>query len=242
MTSLSPNLMQMVLSYDDLLQLAAVQAGDLAPAEAPESLRAAGIVTPDGAHPVAGSLVEVAVAPARSVVVERFDGATVAPMFVGWLPDGRTTTTTTDADGAALVTATDLSLLRHLLRQWLVLLDRPTPAERAVVRTDTAVIDAAWPAGGGDPTGDPELDAILGSWRLAWRATGNWAERPTDQSVTVVDAGPNGWWQVRHDALPVAQPREGPVQVALVPMTLDEVMSALGDVVTGRASRHSSGA
>jgi len=237
MTSLSPNLMQMVLSYDDLLQLAAVHAGELPPAEAPETLREAGIVTPDGAHPVAGSLVEVAVAPARSVVVERFDGALVAPMFVGWLPDGRTTLTTTDAAGAALVAATDLSLLRHLLRQWLVLLDRPTPAERTVVRTDTAVIDAAWPAGGGDPTGDPELDAILGSWRLAWRASGNWADRPTDESLTVVDAGPNGWWQVQHDDLSVAQPREEPVLVTLVPMTLEDVMSALGDVVSGREAR-----
>ncbi len=239
MTSLNPNLMQMALSYDDLLKLAAVHAGELSPAEAPETLREAGIVTSDGAHPVAGSLVEVAVAPARSVVVERFDGAMVAPMFVGWLPDGRATMTTIDAGGGALVTATDLSLLRHLLRQWLVLLDRPTPAERAVVRTDTGVIDAAWPTGGGDPTGDPDLDAVLGSWQLAWRATGNWADRPTDKSLTVVDAGRNGWWQVRNEDLSVSQPREEPVMVALVPMTLDDVMSALGDVVTGRFARTS---
>lgn len=236
MTSLSPNLMQMVLSYDDLLQLASVHSGELAPGEAPETLRQAGIVTPDGAHPVAGSLVEVAVAPARSIVVERFDGSRVDPMFVGWLPDGRTTMTTTDDAGAAQVTATDLSLLRHLLRQWLVLLDRPTPQDRRVVRTDTEVIDAAWPAGGGDPTEDPALDLILDSWRLAWRATGNWAERPTDGTLTVVDAGPNGWWKVEHDEVPRGGGREEPVMIALVPMTLADLLDALGDVVTGRAA------
>ncbi|MFO6452036.1 MULTISPECIES: hypothetical protein [unclassified Aeromicrobium] len=230
---LDETFLQLTVGYDDLIKLAEVHAGRVAPADAPTRLRQEGLVTSTGVHPTAASLVEVAVGPARSVVVERFDGATLSPLFIGWMPDGRATTSAPDAEGAVVVTATELGLLRDQLRQWLAIFDREVPAERPTVTTNTTVIDAAMTLEGVDPSGDADLDPVLEGWRLAWRATGNWAERDVDATVTVVDAGPQGWYRVEH------APRTGTEEVAvtLAPLTLDEVVSALGDVVTGRGSR-----
>jgi hypothetical protein len=230
---LDETFLQLTVGYDDLLLLAEVHAGTTAPGDVPARLREAGLVGPTGLNPTAAGLVEVAVAPARSVVVERFDGATLSPMFIGWLPDGRATTSAPDADGAVVVTATEFGLVRDQLRQWLGIFDRDIVDERHDVSTDTTVIDAAVSARGAQPTGDAALDAIIASWRLAWRANGNWAQRPVDAGVTVVDAGSQGWYRVDHP------PRAGAeaVDVTLVPLDLEGVLAALGDVVTGRRSR-----
>lgn len=233
MPHLDETFMQLTIGYDDLLRLADVVAGTTAPGDVPARLREAGLVGPTGVHPVAASLVEVAVGPARSVVLERFDGATLTPLFVAWLPDGRATTSVPNADRDVVVTATELGLIRDQLRQWLAILDRPIVPGRERILTDTTVIDAAVSASGVEATGDPRLDAVIAGWRLAWRAHGNWARREIDTSLTVVDAGPQGWLRVDHP------PREGrePVPVTLVPLTLDEVLAQLGDVVTGRRAR-----
>lgn len=229
---LDETFLQLTVGYDDLLLLAQVHAGAAAVADLPGRLRQAGLAEGTGLHPVVAGLVEVAVAPARSVVVERFDGTSLTPMFLGWLPDGRATTSTPDAQGAVVVTATEFALLRDQLRQWLGILDREVVPGRAPVSTDTSVIDAAISSRGVAPTGDDALDAVLEQWRLAWRANGNWAQREVDASVTVVDAGAQGWFRVDHP------PRTGDetVAVTLVPLDLAGVLAALGDVVTGRAS------
>ncbi|MBA4607266.1 MULTISPECIES: hypothetical protein [Aeromicrobium] len=230
---LDETFLQLTVGYDDLIKLAEVHAGRISPGDAPTRLRQEGLVTSTGVHPTAASLVEVAVGPARSIVVERFDGATLKPLFIGWMPDGRATTSTPDAEGAVVVTATELGLLRDQLRQWLAIFDREVVDDRDTVGTNTTVIDAAMTLDGVDPSGDAALDPILEGWRLAWRATGNWAERDVDASVTVVDAGAQGWYRVEH------APRTGneEVEVSLVPLTLEEVVAALGDVVTGRRSQ-----
>src|SRR5690606_32989580 len=108
---------------------------------------------------------EVAVGPARSVVLERFDGATLTPLFVAWLPDGRATTSVPNADRDVVVTATELGLIRDQLRQWLAILDRPIVPGRERILTDTTVIDAAVSASGVEATGDPRLDAVIAGWR-----------------------------------------------------------------------------
>ncbi len=230
---LDETFLQLTISYDDLLVLAEVHSGRTAPADAPSRLRQAGLVGPGGVHPTAASLVEVAVGPVRSVVIERFDGSKLSPMFIGWMPDGRATTSVPDAAGAVVVTATEFGLLRDHLRQWLAVFDREVPADRKPVRTDTSVIDAAVSAQGIELTGDATLDAVIAGWRLAWRANANWAERPIDITLTVVDAGPQGWYRVDHP------PRTGQevVDVTLEPLSLAEVIETLGDVVTGRRSR-----
>lgn len=233
MPHLDETFLQLTVGYDDLLLLAQVHAGTTSVRDVPGRLREAGLVEGTGLNPVAAGLVEVAVAPARSVVLERFDGESLTPLFVGWRPDGRATTSTPDAEGAVVVSATEFALLRDQLRQWLGILDREVPAGRASVVTDTSVIDAAVSARGVRATGDEALDAILENWRLAWRANGNWAERPVDTSVTIVDAGTQGWFRVDHP------PRTGEetVDVTLVPLDLAAVIEVLGDVVTGRATR-----
>ncbi|MBC9227170.1 hypothetical protein GL325_12625 [Aeromicrobium sp. 636] len=229
---LDETFLQLTVGYDDLLLLAEVHAGTTAPGDVPARLRQAGLVGSAGLNPTAAGLVEVAVAPARSVVVERFDGSTLSPMFIGWLPDGRATTSAPDAEGAVVVTATEFGLLRDQLRQWLGIFHREVAGDRQVVTTDTTVLDAAVSARGVEPTGDAALDAIIENWRLAWRANGNWAQRGIDAGVTIVDAGGQGWYRVDHP------PREGaePVDVTLVPLDLEAVLAALGDVVTGRAA------
>ena len=233
MPHLDETFLQLTVGYDDLLLLAQVHAGTTAARDVPGRLREAGLVEGTGLHPVAAGLVEVAVAPARSVVLERFDGESLTPLFVGWRPDGRATTSTPDADGAVVVSATEFTLLRDQLRQWLGILDREIPAERVPVVTDTSVIDAAVSMRGVRATGAAALDAVLEGWRLAWRANGSLAERGVDSSVTVVDAGAQGWFRVDHP------PRTGDetVDVTLVPLDLAGVLEVLGDVVTGRASQ-----
>src|SRR5690606_30783152 len=129
--------------YDDLLLMAEVHAGTTKSGDVPGRLREAGLVGPAGLNPVAAGLVEVAVAPARSIVVERFDGANLSPMFIGWLPDGRATTSSPDAERQVVVTATEFGLRRDQLRQWLAIFDREVAADRQPVGTDTTVIDAA---------------------------------------------------------------------------------------------------
>lgn len=230
---LDETFLQLTIGYDDLVRLAQIHSGQASAADAPTRLRQEGLVTTTGVHPTAANLVEVAVAPARSVVVERFDGSTLSPMFLGWMPDGRATTTVPDAEGAVVVTATELGLLRDQLRQWLAIFDREVAADRPTVQTNTTVIDAAMTQDGVDPSGDPVLDAILEAWRLGWRANANWAERDIDASLTVVDAGSQGWYRVEH------APRTGDeqVDVTLVPLDLAGVLDALGDVVTGRRSQ-----
>lgn len=230
---LDETFMQLTIGYDDLLVLADVHAGGTSQGDAPGRLREAGLVTATGVHPTAAGLVEVAIGPARSVVIERFDGARLTPMFIGWMPDGRATTSVPSAEGAVVVTATEFGLLRDQLRQWLSVFDREVPADRRTIQTDTTVIDAAMSAEGIEPSGDVDLDTIMEGWRLAWRANANWAQRPIDTTVTIVDAGPRGWYRVDHP------PRTGNevVDVTLEPLDLAGVIEALGDVVTGRRSR-----
>jgi len=230
---LDETFLQLTIGYDDLLLLAEVHAGTKAAGDVPGRLREAGLVEGTGLHPVAAGLVEVAVAPARSVVVERFDGASLTPMFIGWLPDGRATTSTPDESGAVVVSATEFTLLRDQLRQWLGIFDREIVPGRQPIATDTTVIDAAVTARGVRTTGDAALDEVMEGWRIAWRANGNWAQRPIDAGVTVVDAGTQGWYRVDHP------PRTGnePVDVTLVPLDLEGVLDVLGDVVTGRRSQ-----
>ena len=233
MPHLDETFWQLTVGYDDLLLLAQVHAGTTAPGDVPGRLREAGLVEGTGLNPVAAGLVEIAVAPARSVVVERFDGADLTPLFIGWRPDGRATTSSPDAEGQVVVTATEFALLRDQLRQWLGIFDREIVAGREPVSTDTSVIDAAVSARGVRATGDAELDAVIGQGRLAWRANGNWAQRAVDAGVTIVDAGTQGWYRVDHP------PRTGneQVDVTLVPLDLEAVLEVLGDVVTGRASQ-----
>lgn len=241
MATLDKALMQMTVGYDDLLRVAEIHAGTAKADTATQAMRESGIVSGTRVDPVAAALTEVAVAPARSIVVERFDGAAIAPLFIGWLPDGRATISEADAAGDVVVRATEMSLLPGLLRQWLGLLDRELPAHRTVLRTDTAVIDAAMGDRGNEPSGDDALDAVIEGWRVSWRAVGSWAipagvdaaaER-VDASFTVVDAGHQGWWRVDHPQ----RLGDEVVDVTLVPLTLAEVMEALGDVITGRGSR-----
>lgn len=237
MAHLDETLLQMTIGYDDLLVAAQVHAGTVSPGDAPGRLRAAGIVTAGGLDPVAAGLAEVALSPARSIVIERFDGEALVPLFVGWLPDGRAATSTPDANGDVQITGTDAELLRDQLRQWLVIFDREVLPDREVVLTDTATIDAAManlsPADSELPSDQEGLTGLLHHWRLAWRANANWAESPIDATVTVVDAGGWGYYRVDHP------PRVGEelVEVTLVPISLEKVVELLGDVVTGRPVR-----
>ncbi len=233
MAHLDETLLQMTIGYDDLLVAAQVHAGTLSPGDAPGRLRAAGIVTTGGLNPVAAGLAEVALSPARSIVIERFDGEALVPLFVGWLPDGRAATSTPDANGDVRISGTDAGLLRDQLRQWLVIFDREVVPDREVVLTDTAAIDAAMTdaSSGHDSSEDQVgLAVLLDHWRLAWRVNANWADSPIDATITVVDAGGHGFYRVDHP------PRLGEelVDVTLVPTSLDEVVELLGDVVTGR--------
>src|SRR5690606_23845795 len=123
-----------------------------------------------------------------------------------------------------VVTATELGLLRDQLRQWLAIFDREVPQERSSVRTDTTVIDAVLSDRGVEPTGDPDLDAGVGNWRMAWRANANWSQRAIDASVTVVDAGARGWSRID----PPPRVGDEQVDVTLEPLGLQDVIDVLG--------------
>jgi hypothetical protein len=220
----------LILDHDLLVELARLQAGVDPLSHASGALVAAGLVGPDGVHELAGELARTAVAPLRATVVERFDGTRLAPVFVGWTPDGGATITGVDASGRAQVSGLEISGLPSLLSRWTGLDTAVDRDGRAPVRTSTRVLDVLV----ADPSAvdDPALAGIVEAWVVGWRASGSWGEAAVDRGLTVVDTGALGLWRVEHP------PRTGDevVDAVLVPITVAEARAALGDVVTGRRS------
>ena len=234
MADFNASLPRLVLTHDELIELARIATGVDAPATASTGLREAGLVDPElGVDPIAAKLAEVAVAAWRSVVLERFDGRTMTPLFVGWHPDGRATLSEPDAEGRVVVTGSQVQLLPALISQWLSLRARPELEGRTSIATTAGVIDTHINGGGGvEPTGDAALDGVIAKWRLSWRANGGYGESAPDISVTVVDTGDLGVWQVERSGA-AGTPDE---VVTLVPITVKQALDLLGDVVTGRKS------
>lgn len=233
MTRWEPETLTLTLDHTHLAELARLHRGLDPVGGASSTLVEAGLVGPGGVDELAGT---VAVGPLRASVVERFDGAALRPLFVGWVPDGDATVAGPDADGRVVVTGTQLRDLPDLLARWTGLDTAVDVEGRNPVRTTTPVIDAF--VSGAETTGevtdatDEELRAVVAGWRCGWRATGSWGDADADVGLTVVDAGDRGLWRVVHRGRRDAEE----VDVALVPVTVAAVLAGLGDVVTGRRS------
>lgn len=204
--------------------------------------------------PIVASIARVALNGDRTVVIERFDGDEVAPVWLAWDRAFRATVTEqgvrsaggdapTDDDVEMAITATQFELLPGLVRQLVRLHPRLPVAKRSALTTTAGVIDdillafAAGddpPASGATWASDPDLAAVLGASSHAWRASGNWRTQPTDNSMTVLDASTEGLWIINRPAPDAPADRETPV--TLLPATPEEVTARLGDVVTGRAA------
>lgn len=219
----------LTLDHDLLVELARLQAGTTSLAQASDALVGAGLVGPDGVHELAGELARTAVAPLRATVVERFDGSALAPVFVGWTPDGGATITGVDGSGRAQVTGLEISGLPALLSRWTGLESAVDCEGRTPIHTTTDALDGLV----ADPSkrDDPALAAIADAWVVAWRASGSWGDAAVDHGLTVVDAGELGLWRVDH---PPRTSREV-VDAELVPITVAAALAGLGDVVTGRS-------
>lgn len=216
----------------------------------------------EGLHPTVAGIVGVLAAPARSVVIERFDGGVVAPLFVAFDQRGRAVLTegaggAGDAAGAAAgqpalaMTATHLELLPALLSQALRLhAGLPAPSRPALTATAGQIEAAlAVPAptlpapapgaerveAGGTEVAEPRLVEVLGTMTHGWRASGCWGRGETDRSVTVMSCGPHGLWHVDRGPGDHGPVPIGPDdRVDLRPVTVAEARVLLGDVVTGR--------
>ncbi|MEZ5406955.1 MAG: hypothetical protein R2761_02955 [Acidimicrobiales bacterium] len=199
----------------------------------------------EGLHPTVAGIVAVVGAPARSVVIERFDQGLVAPLFVAFDGKGRAVVTegAGDVDGRAALsmTATHLELLPALLSQALRLHAGLPSASRRPLEATAGQIEAAW-AGAAGMAGaagvaEPGLAAVLAAMTHGWRASGSWAGAEIDRSATVMSAGAEGLWHVDrgpadHGPVPI-----GPDdRIELRPVTVAEARALLGDVVTGRRS------
>jgi hypothetical protein len=220
----------LVLDRELLIDLARVQDGQLSPADAPEALVAAGLVTSTGVDEVAGDIARTAVAPLRATVVERFDGTTMAPLFVGWSAGGSATVTGADAEGRAQVTGTHLAELPALISRWTGLDQAQDATDRSPVSTTTGALDALIT----DPSAvdDVALRMIAEAWIGSWRASGSWGDGAVDAQLTIVDTGASGLWRVAHPPRLASET----LPAELVPMTVASTLAALGDVVTGRRS------
>ena len=231
-------------------------------ADIPDHWVDAGIVADGEVHPIAAAVALVAVAPDRAIAIERLAGASIAPLMVGWDRFGRATMTEhepaddgrvdgeereTDSeaaeggaagDGHLTITATHFELLPALLLQAVGLFpDHPAAAGDRIDTTagviDDAIADLARGGVFGSLEAPDALIAVLEHGETVLRATGSWAGRPADTSITLLLAGTRGVWLVERDD---PTPSRDTV-VQLVPSDVATAAALLGDVVTGRRVR-----
>lgn len=179
----------------------------------------------------AAQIVRDAVAPHRGVVIEHLAADAAAAIRIGWTSDGGATISTGDA--VVTITGTRLDRLPTLLAQLLRLEHRPGDRGRAELSITAGDLDDAL---SGRSPGTP----VAGSVDGAWRATGGWIGRPADRSVTVLDGGDDGLWTCASDT-DRSDDTDRAVSVHLRPVTPDEALALLGDVVTGRTETSSTG-
>ncbi len=196
-------------------------------------------------HPTVAGIVAVLGAPARSVVIERFDRGLVAPLFVAFDDRGRAVLTegAGEADGKAALsmTATHLELLPALLSQALRLHAGLPAANRHPLAATAGQIEAAMAGSGAAGVAgvagvaEPGLAAVLTEMTHGWRASGCWGGAEIDRSVTVMSAGDEGLWHVDRGPADFGPVPIGPDdRFDLRPVTVAEARALLGDVVTGR--------
>ncbi len=236
------NRARLELTNDELKTLVRLAVGDVDAATCDESWSAEGIVDGSRVHPVAAGMAIVAVEPDRGVAIERFDGKEMAPLWIGFDEHGRATLTEPTTDGRISIVATQISLMPALVIQALRLNPAKPRGDGRAAMTVTAgdIDDVLAQLGSGapeTPTGEdpPVIESLLSSFDSAWRATGSWRGQPGDLSMTILDAGSHGLWLVDTDReRDAVADRETPV--CLTPVTVAEVTSVLGDVVTGRTT------
>lgn len=196
-------------------------------------------------HPTVAGIMAVLGAPARSVVIERFDRGLVAPLFVAFDRQGRAVVTEGAGDvggkAALSMTATHVELLPALLSQALRLHAGLPAASRHPLAATAGQIEAAMAGGavagvaGVAGVAEPGLAAVLAAMTHGWRASGCWAEAEIDRSVTVMSAGDEGLWHVDRGAADLGPVPIGPDdRLDLRPVTVAEARALLGGVITGR--------
>lgn len=185
-----------------------------------------------GPDPRAVDVIHTAVAPDRGAVVEHLTDAGAAAIRVGWRRDGRAAITT--GHDVLTITATRLQRLPALLAQLLRIEPRPAEAGRTPTSTTAGALDRALARR--SPT-LPTLDPGAGRCCVdgAWRITAGWSGHPADRSITIVDTGDHGLWQCQVDDEPTA-PHGDDRRVELAPLTADEMLAIVGDVITGRTA------
>ena len=190
----------------------------------------------DALEPRVERAVRGAVFPHRCTVIEHVTADGAAAIRVGWTRDGRATVTT--GHDELTITATRLGFVPAILAQFLRLEPRPVARGRIAIVTDAGSLDDAFAAPSRAGAG---VAALVTGFECAWRATGGWADRATDRTITVIDTGEDGLWVTTADASPHRDTTRATTcdtardtAVTFRPITSGEAFTALGDVVTGR--------
>lgn len=232
----------LVAGPQTLTELALYLTDGGSPADGFEPWQEANLFDGDTIDPTVAGIVEILERPARSVMLEQFDGDQVAVTFVAFDRVGRATIMNGVGGDLLSITATRFDLLPALLTQTLRLNPEPSKPARQPLTTTAGVIERLLDGATNssvDGSAAPALAAVLGSFRHAWRASGSWHTKPTDSSMTVLFAGAEGLWTVSHGSQSPGSTPNPETPVTLTPVTASELTRLLGDVVTGRAVRPS---
>ena len=220
------------LTIAELDQLVGAVGGTIRP---PDQWHDGGVLVEGAVHPAVAAMAMVAVAPHRWTVIERFDTEQAAPTRIGWQSSGMATVTEVAGDQVT-ISSTSLELLPSVATQLL----RLNPSRRRVggssITTTAGVIDdtivavasARRPATSSLGT----LVSVLTRFVSGWRTTGGWRGRPADSTMTVLDAGAAGLWEVEYTLADGVARRS--TEVGLRSAASADLLVSLGEVITGR--------
>jgi len=190
-----------------------------------------GILVDGAVHPTVAAMVTVTVAPHRWTVIERFDTEYAVPIRVGWEPSGIVTLSEVDGDHVT-ISATHLELLPAQMLQLLRLYPSRRRVERPMIMTTAGAIDDAIVAVETGAAPPADLASVITHFVFGWRVSAGWRGEQSDRTMTVLDAGACGLWEVDY-TLSGDQARRS-TEVVLGPNGAVELLAGVGDIVTGR--------
>jgi hypothetical protein len=196
---------------------------------------ASGVLVDGALHPAVAAMVSVAVRPLRCTLVERFDTERAAPIRIGWQSSGLATVTEV-SDDQVTISASNLELLPSFVTGLLRLYpSRGQVDGPPIVTTAGAIDDTIMAVAATDQpvtSSTTPLAEVLTRFVSGWRVTGGWRDTPADTTMTVLDAGTGGLWEVEDTS--VDSPARRSIGVVLRPASAAGLLVSVGDVVTGR--------
>lgn len=232
---------------------------DLARAE--QELQQAGVLLGEHVHPLALDLLRTLLLPTLQLAVEVVgpDGASLADVVVSGLDVWSTDPWPGQGpDDAVVWTRSELPSLLWELSRLVGLRSAPVPADAAPLHADLASVDGVLSVLlGADPDRPlpalttvlaqseqvlghlPAADrvrwtALLASWQGSWRVSVAWGDR--QRSLSVLDAGPEGYWRREEPRDPLADDALDPAApVLLHPVGPEQLWRDLGALLPSSA-------